>query len=331
MTSDGAIGLTESDFVTVAREAAGRFGFGAGADVRPFGPLTENPTFRVDEARVRDPVALRVYRPGGRPPAEIEAELAWISALRRETAVRTPDVVPAVDGARFVALDGEPTLFVAAFELVPGREAGEEELERLMPRIAEATAHLHAHARDWALPRSFGRPRWDVETTIGSTPHWGPWQAGVHDADERTQLERLAKTVLRRLRAFGYGASRFGLMHADLRVANLIVDGDTVAIIDFDDCGFSWYLYDLAATLTFYEDAPNVNELIASWVDSYRSITPLSVEDEREIPTFLMLRRLMLSAYIGLRSDTELAAELHRTGFNAASCALAEEYLSRFT
>jgi hypothetical protein len=108
------------------------------------------------------------------------------------------------------------------------------------------------------------------------------------------------------------------------------VDGDAVAVIDFDDCGFCWYLYDLGATLTLYEDAPNVDELVASWVDGYRAVAPLCAEDEREIPTFLMLRRLMVSAYVGLRSDTELADKLRRTGYNSASCKLAEKYLSRF-
>jgi Ser/Thr protein kinase RdoA (MazF antagonist) len=321
--------LTEADFARLAREAASRYGFGDGADISAFGALTENPTFRVQEPRVREPIALRIYRPGGRPAKEVESELAWISAIRRETSVSTPDVVPTLDGARVVTIDGQPKIFAAAFELVPGHEADEEDLERLMPIIARATADLHRHGRGWELPQSFERPRWDLETTIGSAPHWGPWQASVPDAGERKQLERLADTVLARLRAFGSDRDRFGLIHADLRVTNLIVDGDTVAVIDFEDCGFTWYLYDLAATLTFYEATPRVDELIASWLDGYRAIAPLSAEDEHEIPTFMMLRRLMLSAYVGLRSHTELADELHRTGFSRTSCELAEKYLSR--
>ena len=195
--------LTEIDFARLAREAASRYGFGDGADIGAFGALTENPTFRVQEPGVREPVALRIYRPRGRPAEEVESELAWISAIRRETSVSTPDVVPTLDGARFVALKGQREIFAAAFELVPGHEAGDEDLRPLMPRIAEATAHLHRHARGWQVPRSFERPRWDLETTIGSNPHWGPWQASVSDPGERKQLERLADTVLARLRAFG--------------------------------------------------------------------------------------------------------------------------------
>jgi hypothetical protein len=38
----------------------------------------------------------------------------------------------------------------------------------------------------------------------------------------------------------------------------------------------------------------------------------------------------MLTAYAGLRHDTDLAAEMRRCGYNAETCAIAEPYLSRF-
>jgi Ser/Thr protein kinase RdoA (MazF antagonist) len=170
--------------------------------------------------------------------------------------------------------------------------------------------------------------RWDLETTLGPRGHWGQWDVSVPDPEERRQLSQLAHTVVARLSRFGTGAERFGLVHADLRLANVLVDDDRVTILDFDDCGDSWYLYDLAATLTFNEGRPDVDELIAAWVDAYREVEPLSREDEAEIKTFLMLRRLMLSAYIGLRDDTELARELRESGFSGETCRLAESYLS---
>ena len=43
-----------------------------------------------------------------------------------------------------------------------------------------------------------------------------------------------------------------------------------------------------------------------------------------------MLRRLLVHAYLGFRSDTELAAEAHADGYGEESCAVAERYLSRF-
>ena len=45
-------------------------------------------------------------------------------------------------------------------------------------------------------------------------------------AEERRQLERLDATIAARLGAFGQDDDRFGLVHADIRLANLLIDGD---------------------------------------------------------------------------------------------------------
>jgi Ser/Thr protein kinase RdoA (MazF antagonist) len=74
-----------------------------------------------------------------------------------------------------------------------------------------------------------------------------------------------------------------------------------------------------------------VDEIVASWAEGYRRVAPLSAEDEAEIPTFLMLRRLLVHAYLGFRSDTDLAAEMHADGYGEESCVVAERYLSRFS
>ena len=51
--------------------------------------------------------------------------------------------------------------------------------------------------------------------------------------------------------------------------------------------------------------------------------------DEREIPTFIMLRRLLLVAWIGSHSATDLAKEMGGP-YTEGTVALAESYLSRF-
>jgi Ser/Thr protein kinase RdoA (MazF antagonist) len=317
------------DFPALARTAASRHGFGPDARLTAFS-VTENPAFRV-EGDGRDPIVLRIYHPGGRPEAEIRSELAWMTALRAHGGVPVPEVVAAPDGARLLDLgEAEAPVYAVAFAAVPGRELSDDDLPATIARLGALTARLHVHARGWTPPAGFARPRWDLRTTLGDAPHWGPWERGVPDAAERRQLARLAGVVARRLTRFGVGRERFGLVHADLRMANLIHDGRDVTIIDFDDAGLSWYLYDLAGTLTFCEGRADVGDLIAAWVGAYRGVAPLPADDAREIPTFLMLRRLLLSAYIGLRAGTELAAELHATGFNAESCRLAEAYLSEF-
>jgi len=320
-----------ADMADLARIASVQYGMPPDCRMHLY-PLTENWTYRI-EARSTAPVVLRIYRPGGRSPAEIMSELAWMSAIGEESQSLVPDVIPTLRGSRVLELTRDGSLdpcYCVMFSCAPGCEPAEDELAAWFPRLGAITARLHRHARAWAQPPWFRRPRWDVSTTLGDRPHWGPWQSSVSDAEELRQLERLAEVVTARLRAFGEEAQRFGLVHADLRLANLLVDGDRITVIDFEDCGLSWYLYDLACALTFNEGRADVRALIALWVDGYRQVEHLSAEDEKEIDTFLMLRRLMLTAYAGLRHDTELAAQMRARGYNAETCAIAEPYLNRF-
>ena len=324
-----ASGVT--DMTELARVACGRYGVSSDCELDLY-PLTENWTYRV-ETDSAEPVVLRIYRPGGRSPAEVMSELAWMSAIREEEESLVPGVIPTTGRSHVLELTRDAPLapcYCVMFSWAPGREPAEDELGAWFPRLGAITARLHQHARSWSRPSWFLRPRWDISTTLGDRPHWGSWQSSVTDAEELRQLERLAKVVTARLRIFGCETKRFGLVHADLRLANLLVAGERITVIDFEDCGLSWYLYDLACALTFNEGRADVGDLIAAWVDGYRQVEQLSAEDEQEIDTFLMLRRLMLTAYAALRHDTELAAEMRASGYNAETCAIAEPYLRRF-
>ncbi len=141
-------------------------------------------------------------------------------------------------------------------------------------------------------------------------------------------LTRLDRTIRERLERFGSGPDRFGLTHADLRIANLLVDGDRTIVIDFDDCGLAWFMYDWATAVSFIEDHPQVPELQAAWVEGYRAVAPLSAEEEAELPTFVMLRRLLLVAWIGSHHTFATEAAELGAGFTIGTCELAESYLS---
>jgi Ser/Thr protein kinase RdoA (MazF antagonist) len=58
-------------------------------------------------------------------------------------------------------------------------------------------------------------------------------------------------------------------------------------------------------------------------------VRELPSEDEAEIPTFVMMRRLLLVAWIGSHAGTDLARSMG-ADYTAGSCDLAEAYLSRF-
>ena len=140
-------------------------------------------------------------------------------------------------------------------------------------------------------------------------------------------FERTVNLIGERLKKFGKGHDRFDLIHCDMRLANLLIDDDTTKVIDFDDCGFGWLLYDCATTVSFFEHKPEVPELISAWVRGYRKVIDLPEEDEREIPTFIMLRRLLLVAWIGSHSETELARSMG-VEYTKGTVPLCEKYIA---
>ena len=129
----------------------------------------------------------------------------------------------------------------------------------------------------------------------------------------------MADTLEQRLAAFGNGPDRFGLIHADMRLANLLVDGAKVNVIDFDDCGLSWFMYDLGSSVSFIEDHPLIPAMTDSWVAGYRTVAELTAEEEYELPTFIMFRRLLLVAWEGSHQDTETGQQMGER-FTTVSC-----------
>jgi Ser/Thr protein kinase RdoA (MazF antagonist) len=293
--------------------------------------VSENATYCVEDERTGRKWALRVHREGYHSRTAIASEIAWLSALR-DYGVVTPIAVRGRDGEviQSIAVEGLPNprnvvLFVW--------EEGSEPTRTDVPAfelLGEAAARMHAHIRTWRRPPWFERFTWDFDTSIGSRPHWGRWQDGLGmTSDAMEAFSATVGLVEQRLRNFGQSPDRFNLVHGDMRLANLLMDGHTVKVIDFDDSGFSWLLYDCATTVSFFEHAPEVPELLKAWVRGYRRVGSLSAEEEREIETFVMLRRLVLIAWIGSHSETELARSMG-VAYTQDTIRLCEQYLSRF-
>lgn len=313
----------------LAERAVRRYGFPDGAGVRLIN-VSENATYKVEDGSGRK-WALRVHREGYHSRTAVASELAWLSALRETGGVVTPTAVRGLDGEyiQTVAVEGLPKpRNVVLFDWENGEEPARTDIAGF-ELLGETAARMHAHVRKWQRPPWFERHSWDFETSLGSRPHWGYWKNGMGMTAEA--MEAFTDTVdliRRRLEAFGKSPDRFNLVHGDMRLANLLMDGSTVKVIDFDDCGFSWLLYDCATTVSFFEHAPEVPELLKAWVRGYRRIGALSEEEESEIATFVMLRRLLLVAWIGSHSETELAQSMG-VSYTQGSIPLCETYLSR--
>lgn len=296
--------------------------------------LSENATYAV-QAPDGQRWALRIHRGGYHARAAIASELAWLQDLRHNRVVVTPVPVPGRDG-EIIQILGHPRLKYPRHVVLSDWETGVEpgigeDLGGPFAVLGAVTARMHRHTRDWQRPTWFTRPVWNFDTALGeAAPHWGRWRDGIGvDAEKAALFGRTVDLIGKRLAAYGQSRDRFGLIHCDLRLANLLIDKAAVKVIDFDDCGFSWFMYDAATPVSFYEHEPQVPELIEEWKTGYRQVLELSAPDEAEIPTFVMLRRMLLVAWIGSHSETDLAKSMGLP-YTDGTVGLCDTYLSRF-
>ena len=86
-------------------------------------------------------------------------------------------------------------------------------------------------------------------------------------------------------------------------------------------------MYDFASAISFYEDSPQIPDLITAWLKGYRTIRHLDQEHEAMIPTFILFRRLLLTAWIATHSETETAIEAGLENYTKGTVILAQQYL----
>jgi Ser/Thr protein kinase RdoA (MazF antagonist) len=315
-----------------AQAATANYDLPPGVAVRMIN-LSENATYKVEAPDGRR-WALRIHRDGYHSRQAIASELAWLIDLRDSGVVVTPKPVKGNDGEIIQAVSHARLprpRHVVLSEWEAGSEPGiGENLSEPFEVLGEVTARMHIHARHWRRPPWFTRLTWDFETSLGEEkPHWGRWRDGMGvDTAKAKLFGRTVDLIGRRLAAYGKGPEKFGLIHCDLRLANLLIDGKAVKVIDFDDCGFGWYMYDAATPVSFYEHEPQVPELIESWKKGYRRALALSRSDEDEIPTFVMLRRILILAWIGSHSETDLAKSMG-IPYTEGTVGLCEDYLKK--
>ncbi|WP_026038012.1 phosphotransferase enzyme family protein [Halomonas sp. KM-1] len=279
----------------------------------------ENAVFKV-VAEDGQSFALRLHRPGYHDDAALNSELQWLEALAR-AGVKVPQVIATPDGRRLVLVgEGKAACradLIAWVDGIPMEEldsAEEVDLTRLLAvyrRVGRAAAQLHNHATSWPLPEDFRRHAWDLDGLVGESPFWGRfWELPSLTGEQRALLHETRAWLQRELAAYGQSHERYGLIHADLVVENVLVDDERVHLIDFDDAGFGWYLFELATVLYHIQDRPYFEAAREALIDGYRELRGLPDDELARLPLFLVARGVTYLGWVQERQETATAQEL---------------------
>jgi Ser/Thr protein kinase RdoA (MazF antagonist) len=109
---------------------------------------------------------------------------------------------------------------------------------------------LHRETDRLIFPQGFTRPKWDIDGLVGEAPFWGRfWDHPKASAEQRDILLRARNFMRQRLQDYAGSGGDFGMIHADVLRENIFVNDRSVTLIDFDDSGFGFRLYDLGTAL----------------------------------------------------------------------------------
>src|SRR5579864_52029 len=120
---------------------------------------------------------------------------------------------------------------------------------------------------------------------------------------------RLKQTLWRDLDEFGTAADRYSLIHADLVPENILVDGTHLQVIDFDDAGFGWHMFELATSLYFIRRESVYPEARDALIEGYRHVRPLPQTQLACLPMFLAARGSTYLGWVHTRRNEPAARE----------------------
>jgi Ser/Thr protein kinase RdoA (MazF antagonist) len=274
----------------------------------------ENTTFRVSSEGSQ--YLLRVHRPTrhGRDldsEAAIQSELEWLVALRSDTPLAVPEPVRAVGGelSTTVTADGVAGSRVCSLlRWMRGRNHNHSPRPVHLYRLGGVLARLHDHADHWRLPDGFVRIRWDHEAYFGNTMVYGNVDAAdawkLLPANLRRDFATVAEKLGHVMQQLGEGENVFGLIHADAHLDNVLFDAQQARLIDFDDCGFGYRIYDVAVALWELRHRDDYPIFKDAFVQGYTKHRPLPADQMDHLDSFIAAREVAFGLWLVGMAET---------------------------
>lgn len=237
---------------------------------------------------------LRIYHPTRHDIVLIESELVWLEVLGGR-GFRVPRPRRTLEQALVWGQEGgvySDRHWIAVWTWLTGQPMpNEERRPDHFFRVGSLLGRLHNVAASWSPPPGFRRPRCDAEGVYGegSEQAWRRMPVPL-----RSDLVRAREALQQAEAEIGWGSDRYGLVHGDPSFGNILFDRDEPALIDFDDCGYGHYLYDLAVVLAGAWGKAGFAEKRSALLEGYREVRALSAAEVTTLPAAMAARAASL-------------------------------------
>jgi Ser/Thr protein kinase RdoA (MazF antagonist) len=297
--------LQHSHFVSTAQQLVPQAlqSYGFAVDPLHVQPITfvNNATFKVESSLPGDdaqPFVLRIHRPGERSAETIAGELHWLLAIRQQTKLRVPyprrTLTGELVGSIVPPRSSQPFYYVL-FEWMEGQFLPTKAQNfELAYQVGCFIGALHQHSQRFSPMYQGCRRHLDGNSMFDWEALRLLWHQTLLSAEHLTLFEQVQHKVREIFHRLGRTSNVFGLVHADLIWKNYFFHEQGVGAVDFESCGWGYYLYDLAPTLLGYRDEPHAVELYNGLLAGYRTMHSMPHEHELYLPLLIAARHIVL-------------------------------------
>jgi Ser/Thr protein kinase RdoA (MazF antagonist) len=245
--------------------------------------------FRVDSP-TQGRFLLRIYKLF-RHSENLMPELLWLQALRREMPLSVPEPIPASDGSLVTHVSrarGSEARRCVLLRWLPGGRKKADMNRANLSLAGSQVARLHRHCEQYGVPEGLVFPHeWGWDWVFGeAAPLWSKGES-VYSPNEMDVFRATAERIRKDLQDLGAGSDVFGIIHRDLHPNNLLFHDGKAYVIDFEVCGWGYYLFDMAVALSSLE---NRAPLQAAFIEGYRRERPLPESHWSYLQTFVAMR-----------------------------------------
>ncbi|MHA2277430.1 MAG: phosphotransferase enzyme family protein [Candidatus Kariarchaeaceae archaeon] len=240
---------------------------------------------------------IRIAHSSYRSIGQIKAEIDWIYFLKNEK-MPVADPVLSVNN-QFVeeVKVNDSSFFTTVFVKAPGDTIATNPSLMTPPVIEKwggILGKFHKLTMKYIPQVSEKRGQWDSQPEI----------ANIQDllADHPKILEK-AKIHIAYIRSLPQNKDTYGLIHYDLHEVNILVEGENLTVIDFDDSQYDYLVSDFGSIFfqlawRFHNNERTredvIREFYPQFMKGYLREYPLSDYWIERIPDFLKLRHFVL-------------------------------------
>ena len=271
-----------------------------------------NLLYRV-QSEAGDHFILRMAYPGWRTLEDLQAEAAWLDALRADIDIGAPVVIRSMDGDSVLPMSGfgvPDTWHASLLTWVDGRLLAHYLNPANLERMGRLFAQMHIHGKSWKPPAGFSTRRFEAFLSRGEPDViFGDGMIQTFREEDRQAFLLARQRVDREYASIHREDLR--VIHCDLWHENIKLDHGRLRPFDFEDTVWGYRLHDIAMSMLDLLEtvgAERYEALFASFRSGYERVLDWPEGDLG----VLQLGRLLWMANYAARFERQTLNSLSR-------------------